>query len=152
MRFTRERYSEALADEMLPLWNDHHRETANKFYGPLNPQLETYLACDKNGCLYIFTARNKGILVGYQVFIVSEQLHSRDQIQAVQDVLYLKPEYRKGLTGYKFMKWCINELKNEGVDVVHQVISARNDFGKILERMGFQLEDLTYAKLLQEAS
>lgn len=152
MIFKREHYSQELMAEMAPLWSEHHAETANKFYGPLDPHLEMYEKCDLAGVIRFFTVRHQGRLVGYQVFIVSEHLHSRDMVQATQDILYLKPEHRRGLVGYRFLKWCMNQLKEDGIAVVHQVISARNDFGKILERMGYQLEDMTYSKLLQEVA
>lgn len=147
MKFARESYSAALVSELLPLLVEHHAETADEMYGPLDPDLAVY----KSEAMRIYTARQSGDLVGYQIFVVSLHPHSRKSIQASQDILYLKPKERKGLNGYRFMKWCCDQLKMEGVEMVHQHIPARNSFGKILERMGFRLEDLVYSKRLEVA-
>lgn len=149
MIFKSERYSDALMEEMRPLWEVHHAETQSKNYGPLNPNLEMYRECADKGLMRFYVVRHRGELCGYQVFVISEHLHSKDWIQAAQDVLYLKPEHRQGLIGYRFIKWCIDQLRNEDIDIVHQTLSARNDFGKLFERLGFEREDITYSKRLE---
>ena len=150
MRFAREEYSPALIAEMMPLWKAHHAEVANKFYGPLLPDLEVYFKAAQAGMLRIFTVRDwKQNLHGYQVYFVNNHQHSKEMKHAVQDILYLCPENRKGLEGYKFVKWCVSKLRPE-VAVIHQRISARHDFGKLLERMGFALEDLTYSLKVED--
>lgn len=150
MKFSREEYSLELLAEMLPLWKEHHAETANALYGPLDPDIELYEQVAESGKLRIFTARRwNGMsieLCGYQVFMVASDIHSRRRTQAIQDILFMTEDARKGMTGYLFIKWCLEQLESEGVDVVHQRISARNDFGKVLERLGYALEDLTYSK------
>lgn len=151
MRFSTERYSDTLVNEIMPLLSRHYRELADEFYGPLNPDLAIYKKMDEMGALRIFTIRDENILVGYQIFFLGTHPHSKDFYEATQDVMYLTPEARRGLTGYKFLKWCTEQLATYSVNVIHQRISARNDFGPILERMGFQLEDLTYSKKLEVA-
>lgn len=145
MNFQREPYSEALTGEMRPLWQRHFEETAAFQHIPLNPKLSIYHACAKVGSLRIYTARMSGSLCGYQIFFVSPHPHSQQSIQAVQDILYLDQDLRMGLAGYRFLKWCVNELKAEKVQVIHQRISAKKDFGRMFERMGFHLEDLVYS-------
>jgi hypothetical protein len=141
--FAREQYSASLVAEMRPLWETHYAETHDDKYGPLDPDMSFYEKAQ--GILRIFTARRDGVLVGYQVYFVMNDPHSRASVQAVQDILFVHPSAR-GTDGYRFMKWCVAELEREGVDVIHQRIPARHDFGHILERMGFELSDLTYAK------
>ena len=145
MRFAREYYSPQLISDMLPLWKSHYIETHDEMYGPLDPDLGFYERAA--GMLRVFTVRDfDDALQGYQVFFVANDPHSMTNVQAVQDILYLAAEARKGLTGYKFIKWCMEQLEAEGVDVIHQRISAHHDFGPVLERMGFTLEDLTYSR------
>lgn len=152
MIFKRQAYSQKLIDEMMPLWEAHQLETANKFYGPLDPNFEVYAQCEANGLLRIYTARQGGELAGYQIFVVSEHPHSKDMVVATQDILYLRPAYRRGLTGFNFMKWCMNELTNDGVHIMHQVVPARLNLGGLFERLGFELEDVNFSKRLQEVS
>lgn len=149
MKFWKERYSRDLVNEMMPLWVAHHAETASKFYGPLDPDLDMYQRCDRMELLKIFTVRQADELRGYQIFVVKENLHSKKQIVATQDILYLSPEARTGLTGYKFIKWCTDQLQADGVHIVHQVIPARGNIRILLERLGYQLEDVNYSKILQ---
>ena len=144
MNFAQESFSWKLVEEIKPLLVDHHEEVPG-VNAPLDPDFLVYATCEKIGVLRIFTVRDDLKLVGYQIFMVSKHPHSKDSLQANQDILYLSPDSRKGLLGYRFIKWCASQLINEGVKVVHQHISAKNNFGRILERIGFHLEDLTYS-------
>jgi len=152
MRFALEPYSEELVREMRPLWEEHHDEIP-QLDMPLDPDLETYDLMQKSGTLRIFTARLGGaadawdsMLVGYQIFFVMNHPHRRYSLEATQDILYLEPEVRKGIVGVKFIRWCDEQLKAEGVKTIFHQISAKNDFGKIFTRMGYELMDLTYAR------
>lgn len=152
--FYREDYSLKLVAEMLPLLALHHEETSDKFYGPLNPDLNIYETLEKAGALRIYTLRewngNELALKGYQVFFISKHHHSKDVILAQQDILFLHRDARKGSAGYRFIQWCGEKLKREGIHIIHQRISVRHNFGRLLERAGYELEDLTYSKKLQE--
>lgn len=151
MMFARESYSDRLVEEMLPLWKDHHAETAPHYHMALEPNLMAYEQMASSGALRIFTVRNgANSLHGYQVMLVSPHPHSIRSLQAVQDILYICPQFRKGLTGYRFIKWCGDQLRAEGVQIVHQHISARYDFGHLLNRLGYELEDKVYSKNLRE--
>lgn len=152
MKFERETYSDILLDEMVPLWTAHYNEISDKFYGPLDPDIAIYSKMNLVDSLRIYTAREGDALLGYQVFFIGTHPHSRHSIEATQDLIYLAPSARKGLTGYRFIDWCCGELRKEGVQVVHQRISARHNFGSVLERMGFELEDLTYSRRLSEVA
>lgn len=146
--FAHELYSAELVEEMLPLWKAHNDEVPGIKDIPLEPNLSVYEDMDRAGILRIFTVRDNVSLHGYQVMMVSAHPHSKNSIQAVQDILYICPAARKGMTGYRFIKWCCDQLRNEGVQVVYQYIDARNDFGHLLERIGYRLQDLSYARRL----
>ena len=143
--FTREEYSENLITEMLPLFIEHHEEIRGLKNVPIDPNFRMYEDCAKAGILRIYTVRVGPNLCGYQVFMVMNHPHSKHSLQANQDILFLTRRARLGFAGYRFIKWCGEQLKAEGVKVIHQHISARNDFGRLLERMGYHLEDLVYA-------
>lgn len=86
-------------------------------------------------------------LVGYALFFVRSNPHYKSSVQAVQDVIYLAPGVRGG-TGYKFIAWCDAQLAAEGVQAVYQHVKAAHDFGRLLERQGYELVDFIYAKRL----
>jgi hypothetical protein len=144
--FATEPFSMELLQEMLPLWQRHHDETAMYKEFPLNPDIEMYAKSSEIGLLKIYTVRNSGKLIGYQVFFVMRHPHSRDLLQATQDIIFIDREHRRGLNGYKFLKYCSDDLIKNGVQAVFQHISADHDFGAILRRMGYKICDLVYGK------
>lgn len=148
MKFEREEYSESLIEEMRPLWQEHYNEIALYKDIPLNPNLLVYAGCAAAETLRIFTARDSSRLVGYQIFFVSPHPHYQQSIHAVQDIVYLSQAVRQGMNGYRFIKWCDDQLQKEGVQVVNQHIKAAHDFGVLLRRMGYRLQDLIYTRRL----
>lgn len=162
--FARERLSHALLSEALPLLAAHWAEVAHYPDIPLNVDVDAYLTADECGIARCFTVRTSqmhrqrlhnggqqiteaGVLVGYAVYFVRANAHYKQSIQAVQDVIYLHPSVRGG-TGYKFIAWCDEQLRDEGVQAVYQHVKEAHNFGKLLERQGYELVDLIYAKRL----
>lgn len=148
MTFAREIFSEALVEEMKPLWEKHHQETAAYMDIPLDPNVAVYGDAETRGTLRIYTARQGRKLVGYQIFFIMLHPHCISSLQAVQDILFIDKGFRLGLVGYKFIRWCGEELKKEGVQVIFQHISAAHDFGRMLLRMGYQHVDSVYGRRL----
>jgi hypothetical protein len=50
--------------------------------------------------------------------------------------------------GGRFIKWCDEQLRAEGVAVVYHHIKAAHNFGPMLERFGYELVDLIYSRRL----
>ncbi len=86
--------------------------------------------------------------MGYQVFFLKANAHYKSSLQAVQDILFLDERIRKGFTGYRFIRYCDEKLKDEGVQVVYQHVKSKHDFGRVLERLGYELQDLIYSRRL----
>jgi hypothetical protein len=167
IHFAREPLTDALWDEAMPLLEAHWREIAAFQDIPLEPDFELYAANQKAGMLRCFTARadseyeiaaRSGVawgghdsehrpLVGYALYFVRPNPHYKSSVQAAQDVIYLDPSVRGG-TGYKFIAWCDAQLAAEGVQITYHHIKAKHDFGRLLERQGYELVDLIYAKRL----
>lgn len=144
--FAREKYSDALIDEMLPLWKDHYDEIAMYTDFPLSPNLVMYKQSDDAGFLRIFTARHEGKLVGYQVFFIHNHPHYSSMRQAVQDNLFLLDKMRIGMTGYRFLKWADERLAEDGVDIIFQNVRKTAHFGRMLERLGYAEHDILYSR------
>lgn len=146
MKYARENYSPELVSEMMPLWKSHYEEMAHFKDIILDPDLMVYEAVSKNGALRIYTARKENVLVGYNVFVVRGHPHYRASVSANQDIIFLNDKMREGFAGYRFMKWCDDQLKREGVQTIYQHVRITRNFGPLLERMGYRLMDLIYAK------
>ena len=139
--FQEETYSNVI-EEMKPLVKLQWKEIGvfDKERIPLKPNWEWYqiLADKKN--LHIITARNNQRLIGYYVSIITPHIHYMDTLIAENDVLYLQKEYRKGLTGYKLIKFAVEQLKSK-VQIIILSMKAKQSFLPLADRLGFKLTD-----------
>ena len=145
MIFQREYLKDCL-DEARPLLFEHWKEISHYPDIPLDPDEERYYNFEKGGVLRVYTARDEGKIFGYAVFIVNTNAHYKTSLQAMQDIIFIHPE-RRGMGG-RFILWCDEQLKAEGVQIVFHHIKAKHNFGAMLERFGYELIDLIYGKRL----
>jgi len=140
--FQEEHYTQFFTKEFMELYKIHWREIGSfdKQKIKLSPDWEVYRAIGKQNKLITFTIRDENTLIGYNVFMITNHHHYKSTIIAENDILYLHPEYRKGFTGYKFMKYCIEDLKNK-VDIIILSVKASHSFEAITKRLGFTLMD-----------
>lgn len=153
--FAREAVSADLLTEALPLLTQHWKEIATYADIPLVVDTPAYLAAGEAGVVRCFTVRvpeervrRVGALLGYALFFVRSHMHYTGSVQAVQDVLYLHPSVRGG-TGAEFIAWCDDQLRGEGVQVVHHHAKiAHPQLGIALERLGYEPVETIYSRRL----
>lgn len=143
--FARESF-EPTWPELLPLLQEHWKEVSH-YDTPLDPNVEIYKLLDDVGAARLFTARENGKLVGYCGYSVSADMHSKSYINAIQDVLYIKPE-KRGF-GKEFLKWCDNQLEEEGVHFISRSTTKKCDYGQILEKLGYEPVATTYCRRIK---
>lgn len=116
----------------------------------LDPDTGAYEALDDAGMLRMYTVRDarSGTLAGYAAYIVRTHLHYRQSKQAVQDVLFLRTDYRRGQTGRQLIEYADAQLAAEGVQVVYHHVKTAHNFGPLLERIGYEHVENIYAKRL----
>lgn len=147
MKFQREKAVE-VKEEITSLIQAHHDEISEYKELTLDPNFEEYLGLDRAEYLRLFTARDQDHrLCGYQVFFIIESRHYRRAKYAHQDLLYIIPEKRGH--GMSFIRWCDEQLKAEGIDVVYQTVTTRCDYSLVLRRLGYQLSEYIYSRRLQ---
>lgn len=150
--FKEEKFDDGLILELVPLLEKHYQEISHFKDIKLNPDYDTYKKIHASGLMKMFTARVKnelglkGELVGYGCYFIKNNIHYKDSLQAHQDVLYID-KTKRGF-GRQFIKWCDDELRKIGIQVVYHHTKAAQSFGRILERMDYELVDLIYAKRL----
>lgn len=146
--FCRERIADVIG-EIKPLLQAHWEEIAHYPDIPLKPDYDRYMAAEYKGQLRIFTARKGHTLIGYAIYAVAHGMHYSNCLVAVQDVLYLDPAYRRGRVGWRLIEHADNVLQAEGVGVVvqHQKI-AHPALGQLLERMGYEQQDIIWTRRL----
>jgi len=128
----------------------HWEEIAlNKATIPLEPDWGRYQQLADLQMLETTTARNEaGDIVGYLIYIVAPHLHYKSSTTAMSDVLFLAPEYRRGTLGLKLLSRAEDRLCERGVQRVIQNVKLHNDWGAILERMGYAPIERIYSKML----
>ncbi len=152
LKLQRERFDPWYA-EALPLLEKHRLELAHYTDIPLDVDVPGYLAAEAAGTLRVFTARlDRGpseplTLIGYALFFVRANPHYQSSLQAVQDVLYLDPDQRKGAAGLGLINFVEQELRREGVEVIyHHVKKEHPTLGRLLVHRGYEEIESVFAK------
>ena len=152
----REPYSDALANEILPLgqkcWDEG---TALKgescaYYGhrdvQIEPDLSLYRSVSDSGRLIIFTIRDEAKLVGYAVIMVYRSPHHQKLTTANGDSIYIEPEYR--VHSPVLLDKIINEVKSAGAVTLNWWVSKDGHMYALLEKMGFVGDEIVMEKFL----
>lgn len=149
LTFQAERWADCVA-EMRPLWPEHWKELARD-------QETIQLACDEAkyehgeamGCLHIVTARADGELVGYYYGMLMNHLHYKDAgLMCYSDVYFLRPEFRRGANGARFLAAILDSLKARGVVKLYISTKAHQDHGRLFAHFGMKCSDRVFTKLL----
>jgi hypothetical protein len=142
---------DSIKDQIQLLIKRHYAElTLDKDVMKLAPDWDKYKELNKDGKLSIVCAYDGDKMVGYSVFFLNEHIHYKNNIIANNDVLFLAPEYRLGMTGIKLIKYSEMILQQLGVSKVIWHIKQAKDFRKLLHRMGYQDEDIIVGRALKE--
>ena len=114
-----ELYSSCI-EEIKPLFYKHWLEIAgHQDTVKLDPDFDRYQSIEEMGSLRIFTVRDDGKLIGYFISFIMPHIHYRNTVYALNDILYLAPEYRGGTIGYRMFKLVMKDLKdNCNVDIL----------------------------------
>lgn len=136
----------AVRPEVTDLISLHWEEIAQfKDVQKLDPDWEQYDLLEQKGRLWIMTARDDGKLVGYIAMLMGYHLHYRKLLTAVDDLHFIHPDYRKGLTGYRLLAMTVKVMRGKGVRFIAFRTKAFADHGALFERLGFQKHDVVYA-------
>ena len=138
---------EQIEKDIKPLIQLHWEQIAlNKDVIKLNPDWDEYKRLNDLGFLRVFTARDGDEMVGYFIITVSKSMHYKDHIFANCDIIYVRPDKRAGLTGYKLINYVENWCKNNDVSCLHINTKVHAPFDKLLERMEYDNIERLYAK------
>lgn len=141
--------AETILTEGIHLFVEHYKDIAmyqDKI--KLNPDVPRYLALDEAGVLLAIGARSDGVLVGYTVTLLMNSPHYKDHIYAMNDVIFVSKEFRKGSVGIKLIKFTEDELRKRGVSVYCINSKVHAPFFTVLERLGFIDTEHQYTKYI----
>ena len=146
--FQRERFDAILEAELLPLALQHNQEIGGVVSDvTVKVPRQMYEQLDENDLLRIYTFRESGKLKGYNIFAV--MLHPEyAHFTAQHDAMFVHPSARNGFNSMKFLRWCDEQLKNDGVLFVTQNVTVEKDYSPILKRLGYKPSETIYIKRL----
>ena len=141
---------QSFIDEAVLLLKEHYEELAERTdVIELDPDVEKYQKLLEMNILEVHTARDDGNLVGYALWMVMNHLHYKKSVTASSDILYIHPNYRKGIFGYKFVKWTTEEVKKRSPQRILFHMKPHLDYGHLVERLGGHFFEKTYSIVLE---
>ena len=135
-------------DELEKIFPEHYEELCVTKEYALDPDYDAYRRIGEAGMLRCITCRNDGELIGYAVFIVSPHLHYKSCKTAVEDIYYVKKEYRKGRIGIRLFQYAENALKRIGVQRIVMHTKVHLDNSRLFEYLGYKQTDKVFTKML----
>lgn len=146
-KFQREKWAD-VEEDILSLSHAHHQEVVDYENEPLDINTDHYRKLDQHDHIMVFTARKRGKLIGYGVFIISSHPHYRKTIRAMQDSIFIHPKEREGWLGYKFLRFCDDQLRQAGVKYVYQTHGSKKNIGPLLGKLGYEPIELVWMRKL----
>ena len=137
----------SIYDEILPLMKSHFNEISHHSDFKFDVDKEMYSKLEAAGHLVAFIVRHGAEAVGYSCYVINKHPHAL-VLQAYQDAIYLRPDYRCLGIGHDLIEFADSHFKNIGVGIVMSAVSTKFDFSKTLIGLNYQLVDKLYARRL----
>lgn len=144
-----ERFADCLPELHL-LHLAHWGETEKHRHGlQMNPDYEAMKAAERRGEMVQFVARAGGQLVGNCRVYVKTSLHTGTRF-AVEDTLYLTPEFRGGRNALRFIQFAEAGLHAIGVREIRCTAKLVNGTARFFEAAGYRPVATELVKFLGE--
>jgi len=145
MNFQREKLSECVNDIEI-LANGLYDELYPYKDIPLNVDWEKFVMLDRSGHAHTYTARKEdGSISAFAVFYVHISLECQ-VLQASLAHIFINKEDRG--YGKKFISWCEDQLKEYNVELIFHHVKTYNNYGSLLEKLGYEEINIEYVKRL----
>lgn len=134
--------------EKLECCRDHWAVTSMCANGEiLDARLERYEQYERAGWYVEIVARENGVFAGFCGMYLVPSMHTQELL-ATEDILYLKPEYRRGRHALRFYQFVEEEMKRRGAKKVMLTAPPDSPANRILLRMGCEHSANQYSKRL----
>lgn len=144
--FNEERISE-MRELLEPLLEEHYKEVAMyQDHIDLNPNWEAYEAMEEIGNTRMYAMWRDEELIGYNVFFVTPHMHYQDHEYAVNDVVYIHPDYRGTECTPEFFNYCEEMLQKEGISVISYHMKTFKPFQSLMEALEYDHAEHVYMK------
>lgn len=150
IEFSVEPFSDKLVAEFMPLLVQHYNELMKDRDIPLSPDFQRYYALAQARMVHVVTARKEGELVGYAVNILQKGNHYSTASYAANDIIFIRKDLRKGMTGIHLLKFMEEDLRKLGITFIQMHVKPEPDFGPVLLKMGYRHFETIYQMRLDK--
>ncbi len=103
-----------------------------------------YDAAASENSLICVTARDGGV-VGFWLAFLSYHPHHKGALACLADLVFLKPEYRRGFNAARMLRVLIGEAREAGASVMYCNSPIGRDLGPLLRRFGLAPVETQYS-------
>lgn len=135
-------------DHVIELQRAHWQETESAAFpdGP-KPAVELYRMLEQHDLLIAFGAFIDGYLIGYATAIVGLHMHYSFQY-AFHDLLFVRPDLRKGTLGIRLMSLVEKAAKERGAKMIFWHAKPASVMEQLLIKRDYELQDYLFKKEL----
>lgn len=145
----RERYSDALCQELLPLLHENWVRTESLIAEePIDPAWEKYKKLDELDMVACFTARRDGVLIGYAIVFHSHTMHHKTMISGHGDLIYVKSERGLGRVVFGLLDASEDYLRSKGTKYHGWFVRKGSRFYKLLQSRGYVDDEIVMERKL----
>ncbi len=136
--------TESLIKECTPILNQNHSETGQ--FEILDIDWDYYISLGERFIAFVLRDDKTKEIKGVLFFLIGTYPHDKSLVMAQQVTFYVDKKYRT--QSLKMIRF--SEVYFLGwVDLILQSARVDSDFCKILGRIGYNKEDLTFSRRLQ---
>ena len=119
------------------LWQEHYQYLALAHEGkmPMCPDVAGYEALERSGKLVCIVARERGVMVGYSLFVVQKHLHY-STLCGFEDSYFLTASKRQGLAGYRLIRATLDAIWARGCQRAYFMTKEFASVSALFERLG----------------
>jgi GNAT superfamily N-acetyltransferase len=134
-----------VAGELPPLFVRYGKEIDK---APADPDWQGLLRMTAVDMLKLVTARFGGTLVGFCFSNIGRHIMYKSTPHGITFAVWLDPAYRTGWNGYRLLRFNRDFLHEIGCKRLCLATDVGNPrLGKIYERLGYKLDELSYASM-----
>ncbi len=139
----------SVVEEVASLSYRNYHETGIDPNMEYNPDWGMFLKYELTDSIKVITARYKGILIGYAVYLIGAFKHNKDVMYADLEVIWISPAFRSGFLAIKMMKRGEQEVKGKA-QFLMATSTMKKPIDNLLIRTGFEAVEVLYYKPLGE--
>jgi hypothetical protein len=145
----RERYSQRLCEELLPLLKKNWVRTESYIGGlEVDPDFERYKRLDAMDMVTCVTARIEGLLIGYAIYFTSFSSHHKTVKTGHGDMIYVEDEPGMGHIVFDLLKECERLQRAANVFCTGWFVRKESRFYAILRSRGYVDDEIMMEKKL----